>query len=165
MGNIDIKETKGGHYTLKVQDLGKLCNKENVASFFAKKSSSCEKCTKTCQTTDSIKNHNASNHAEQAACGKCEYTCHNMENLLAHTSSEHGELKSGSILKNSVKSDVSGNKKDEFCLHKAVTELNTQLNGKLTKKENKFAMIMKRIAHLQLQQVDGNSKCDVCEFE
>ena len=89
--NIDIKETKGGHYTLKVQDLGKLCNKENVASFFAKKSSSCEKCAETCQTTDSIKNHNASNHAEQAACDKCEYTCHNMDNLLAHTLSEHGE--------------------------------------------------------------------------
>ena len=48
------------------------------------------------------------------------------------------------------------------CVHEAVTDLITQLNGKLTKKEKS---IVKQIANMQIQQVDGKNKFDVCEVE
>ena len=52
------------------------------------------------------------------------------------------------------------------CVHEAVvTDLNAQLNGKLTKKEKNIVIILKQIANMQIQKVDGKNKCDVSEVE
>ena len=52
---------------------------------------------------------------------------------------------------------------NESSVHEAVTD--TQLNGKLTKKEKSIVLILKQIANMQIQQVDGMNKFDVCEVE
>ena len=133
---IEIRETRGGHYTLRVKDLGKLC--KDVSSIKTEKSSACYKCDDNSKSKDSLKGHIRCEHAKQTF---------------------------GSILNNPVKSMPSSQKKDGLCVHKVLTDLNTQLNGKLTKNEESFVLIMKKIARLQIQQLDGMNNCDVCEIE
>ena len=128
---LDMKETRGGHYTVKVQDLGKLC-KIATATFFL---SSCDKCGKTFE---------------------------NVEVLGNHKQDVHSNNQTESILKNSAE-NANDLKQENNCIHKIIEDLNTQLNGKLSKMDQNIFQIMKRMA--KIQQVDSNINCDICAKE
>ena len=52
---LELKETKGGHYTLKVNDLGKLCGIA-ASSYFAKGDFKCDKCGKVFENSQVLLN-------------------------------------------------------------------------------------------------------------
>ena len=129
---LEMKETKGGHYTVKVQDLSKLCSIA-TESFLTRLHSSCNECGKGFENADLLDSHKERVHT--------------------------GDIKE-SILKNSIVKEDDFNEENN-CIHKVIEDLNTQLNGKLSSKDKIFMKIMKRMA--QIQQVDSNFKCDMCE--
>ena len=129
---LELKETRGGHYTLKVQDLGKLCGIA-TSSYFAKGDFKCDKCAKV---------------FENSAC------------LVEHKRCSHVNSTLKSTLKNHIQKKETFDK-EKNCVHNVINDLNTQLNGKLSKKEKCFVQIMKRMAEIQLEE--SNLKCDMCE--
>ena len=137
LGDIELvmKETSGGHYTLKVEELSKLGNNPDSSSYCTKKVIQCEECAKVFECADS---------------------------LSAHKQCANGDNNKGSILKNQAQS-VDAFDKEENCLHKVLSDLNTQLNGKLSRNEKRFVQIMKQFA--QIQQVENKIKCEMCENE
>ena len=65
-----------------------------------------------------------------------------------------------SILKNPIVK-LKAFDKENNCIHKVINDLNTQLNGNLSKKDEGFIKIMKRMA--QIQQEETSIKCNMCE--
>ena len=117
---IEMKETKGGHYTVKVQDLGKLCSIIPVSYF----------------------------NKELYECEKCEKGFENSIDLSEHKQRLHENLTRKSILKNPIKNgEILETNKN--CVHNVINDLNTQLNGKLSSKDKCFLQIMKRMAQTQ----------------
>ena len=52
---IKLKETPGGHYTLKVADIGQLCGKSNeYLNFCVKKYLTCDVCRKTFESSETL---------------------------------------------------------------------------------------------------------------
>ena len=65
---IKLTETEGGHYTLKITDLGKLWDKTSTGSSFVSKASSyfeCDECGNSQKTMESLKEHKQRRHEEE----------------------------------------------------------------------------------------------------
>ena len=129
---MEMKETVGGHYTLNVQDLSKLCASVDASSYCNKKVFNCRECAKTFESEVTLMDHRRSMHEQNIP---------------------------GSILKNPQNSNHSD--RENHCLHKIISDLNTQLNSNLVKKEKSFVHILKQVA--QIQQVENKQKCDLCK--
>ena len=162
---IELEETIGGHYTIKVADLAKLCGKTQEFSNYCvskKKGADCENCGKVFETDEKLQNHTLKMHESQFKCKVCEKRFFNKDSYKYHINEAqctHGLKVMRPMLKNreAKKDDM----EEEMDFDQIVTALNTQLNGSASRREKKLIRLVKQIA------VVGNGKpchvCDECE--
>ena len=90
---IQMKETTGGHYTVKVSDLGKVCATVKSSVFCSESSEQygCGKCGKKFRTQHSLKEHMQREHRASIpkTCKKCEKDFCSGHNLKIHMQREH----------------------------------------------------------------------------
>ena len=118
---IELKETRGGHYTVKVSDLGKLCR-------FSSENDECDACEK-----ESLHDRkNVSFHEE---------TTHGNSSILKGVQRSEKQRVHEEIVK-----DIEG----DLSMEKVITDLNTFMNkGKPTTRDKELVKIMKKIARLK----------------
>ena len=137
---IPMKETTGGHFIVKITDLGKLCDKFNEISIFcAMKEHKCNKCDEIFDSRRVLENH-----------------------LITKHGAKDSHCKSGNsrpALKNKQINSIVQNKS---CLHEVETDLNTLQNGARSKREHRMIQVMKKFA-LQVKQEGLDFECDVCD--
>ena len=115
---IEMKETQGGHYTVKVKDLGKACEMLGDSSVL-------------CATTS----------LEKCECEECGESFTSKGALKQHTETTHeNEL---DVMKNKLKKSILKNMKQEtievqVSLDHVLTDLNTLFNGSKSKSEKKL---------------------------
>ena len=165
LNNVEIKlrETRGGHYIIKVGDLGKLnvradsetFKRSRVKEAFHQDSDQCDVCDNLSMENDALQTHKETVHVANNHCNKCGYSMKNSSDLKRHKETVHGvsegasntkERKLKSALKNNTCSKVNhrSNTSD-----KVDTDLNTLINGKPSKRELKMINIMKELSYLK----------------
>lgn len=155
---IKLKETYGGHYTLKIRDLAKLCE---TSTFFLSKCFNCDQCGNSFPSTESLRDHKDEKHerkkCEAKECDKCAKTFFDRDCFKHHMRDQTCEMpvKIKSGLKNTIKAVEYENNYE-----KIITELNTLLNGSGTKTEKRMMLAMKNLTQLQQGQT-----CDKCGKE
>ena len=162
---IELEETIGGHYTIKVADLAKLCGKSHEFSNYCvskKKGADCENCGKVFETDEKLQNHTLKMHESQFKCKVCKKRFFNKDSYKYHINeaqSTYGLKVMKPMLKNreAKKDDMV----EEMDFDQIVTALNTQLNWSTSRREKKLIRLVKQIA------VAGHGKpchiCDICE--
>ena len=163
---IKMTETKGGHYTIQVSDLGKLGVRSASKSLQRKPketfpaSYQCDVCDKCFWEDDALREHRKTLHVANNHCYSCGYSMKNKSDLKKHKETLHGlsqgtlkETKLKSALKN--RSTGSDTVNTSNCSEKVVTDLNTLINGKPSKKESKIINILKELSYLK--------HCSECE--
>ena len=137
---IPMKETTGGHFIVKITDLGKLCDKFNdISTFCAMKEHKCNKCDEIFDSRRVLENHLITKHGAKDSHCKSGY--------------------SRPALKNKQINSIVQNKS---CLHEVETDLNTLQNGARSKREHRMIQVMKKFA-LQVKQEGLDFECDVCD--
>ena len=139
---IEMRETNGGHYTIKVSDLGKLSDGSADIDIVSE-NFQCEVCKNVLKNRKSLNLHIQSKHENH---GKSD-----LAEMRKMKSALKGQSKSSNDYENIIK-DIEG----ENCIDKVVTDLNTLMNSSTSKTEKKLIMITKKLAQIQ-------QKCDKCE--
>ena len=152
---IKMKETKGGHYTIKVKDLGKLCGAVPDRTNYCTENE-CDKCKSVLHAKDDLDEHMPGTHSPKFECDQCDNKFHDKQCLHDHKEYE-GPLKQKSILKNPKVLKKTLQEKDSLNL--IVTDLNTQLNGSKSKRERQLIMTVKDLVQLN----EHKETCDQCE--
>jgi hypothetical protein len=117
---MKLHETSGGHYTIKLSDLSKLCATVEESVFWTKQDGHrCEKCGKILETLENLKKHTVKKH----------------ESIVSSA------LKTGLNSKQGVEENVFETR--------IMTDLNTQLNGSPSEKERKLILTMKDLLKMQ----------------
>ena len=165
---IKMRETKGGHYTIEVSDLGKLGVKSASMSPRTKPEQTfparyqCDVCDKCFWEDDALRDHRKTLHGADNHCYSCGYSMKNMSDLKKHKETLHGlpqgtlnkeETKLRSVLKKRSKGSDIVNTSN--CSEKVVTDLNTLINSKPSKKESTIISILKELSYLK--------HCSECE--
>ena len=125
---IKLTETAGGHYTLKVKDLGKMCERFDDSSAFCASTVSvlinCDNCDQMFSTDKSMKSHMQTTHKAPNEF---------MKPLRP-------------ILRNPLKAKSFEN---EVSFDILMNDLNTLYNGSKTRKEQKLISTVKKLAQIQ----------------
>ena len=123
---IPLKETKGGHYVLKVSNLAKLCKKSHEKVAFVLKKDKCEECDECFEISHDVKKHIVSMQGGKTNVAK-------------------------PALK---KCQKDGKKEHRKCLHEIITDLNSHHNGSKSDREKKLIEIVKDLAQLQQEKIE-----------
>lgn len=162
---IELEETIGGHYTIKVADLAKLCGKTHEFSSYCvskKKGADCETRGKVFNTEEKQQKHTLEMHESQFKCKVCEKRFFNKDSYKYHieeTQCTYGIKVMKPMLKNGKarKDDML----EEMDIDHIVTALNTQMNGSTSGREKELIRLVKQIAMV------GHGKsyhaCDECD--
>ena len=136
LGNVEIplKETKGGHYVLKVTNLAKLCQKSHDEVAFVLKRDKCEECDESFETFHSVEEHMDNVHGRKTNVAK-------------------------PILKKRKKD---GKKEQRKCLNEIITALNSHHNGSKSDREKKLIEIVKDLAQMQKEEIECKLYCKLC---
>ena len=116
---MELHETPGGHYTIRLSDLGKLCATAETSIL----------CTE---------------QASALRCGNCGETFINTDSLKEHMQIYHRKT-----AKSALKNPLKGKTTAEVSENGIMTDLNTQLNRSNSKREKKLISTMKDILQLQ----------------
>ena len=147
---IDLKETTGGHFVMKVSDLSKLTGLYP-----------CEDCERTFHNIKDLKSHFERVHYKQMdnGCNMCQDTYYGKNVLQCHVDGAHDkEKRILSALKHpSMKKETTG------CIMKVITDLNTQYNGASSDKERKLIKAIKTVA--QCTKDEFKHQCEICGFD
>ena len=154
---IKLRETRGGHYTIKVGDLGKLNVSTPSRRRLYQTSDCCEVCDNVTMEDEALRKHKEIDHGSNNHCYECGYSMRSSSDLKKHKETIHGpkERKLKSALKNRSTSNEVENRSNHS--DKVVTDLNTLINGKPSKRELKMINIMKEISYLK--------HCSECETD
>ena len=165
---IKLTETEGGHYTLKITDLGKLWDKTSTGSSFVSKASSyfeCDECGNSQKTMESLKEHKQRRHEEEKAlkskCETCGNTFYDVDCFKYHKRETHCTVEvrhMKPILKKAkVFKDIS---EEENNVNIIVTDVNTQLNASSSKSDKKILLSIKKLALLKDEFRDKSGSCE-----
>ena len=149
---IRMKETRGGHYTLKVGDLGKLCEKsQDVDVRNSSKYSRCKLCGNIFKESGGLKKNMERNHKSQDF-GETLVVNDNLRSILKKTKISAHKEKEADILK-----DIEG----ENSVEKVIKDCNTLLNGSSSDREKKVILAIKNLAKLsQEKKTVTGGNCD-----
>ena len=155
---LDLRETSGGHYNIKVSDLGRLCVSPSRDAFLCKRGSQilCDECDKTFENEKSLENHMHAQHGIIIP-RKDDEVC---ENKLKNKTLK-GNTRKSAFRKKQPQNKQCSEQKHNTCLHSITTELNTLLNGAKEGQERKLVLAMKNI--LIFNEHGKNNGCDQCE--
>ena len=133
---IELKETAGGHYIMKVSDLGKFC--ENFSKNEEKNSFPCDVCSNAFQSVATLKHHKEVKHRHQQITFECRTS-------LPYRSSPDSESRKPALKKPVDKDDhenstknILADLKGENSYKQIETDINTLINGKLSKKDQRM---------------------------
>ena len=135
LGDVEIplKETKGGHYVLKVTNLGKLCQKIERDVLLVLKEHKCDQCDDSFDRKRDLSHHT----------------------IMMHSSKGYEKP----ALKKSIKD---GKRVVKKCPHEILTDLNTFYNGSKSSREEKLVQIMMSLVQVQNKSAECVS-CDDTE--
>ena len=162
---IELEETIGGHYTIKVADLAKLCGKTHEFSSYCvskKKGADCENCGKVFETDGRLQIHTLEMHESQFKCKVCKKRFFNKDSFKYHINEAqctYGMKVMKPMLKNGK--EKKDDMMEEMDLDQIVTALNTQLNGSTSRREKKLIRLVKQIAVVSHGKSDH--ACDECD--
>ena len=143
---IPLKETTGGHYIVKVTDLGKLCEKfKKKTTFCATTVHNCKECNQQFESNSDYENHRLYNHREN----KSGYNKSAMKIRQKDGNTSSEIFQRDGIVPNKT------------CLHKVETDLNTIQNGSKSRNEKRLILIVKQLAH-QVKKEDSDVDCELC---
>ena len=141
-----MKETIGGHYIVKVTDLGKLCEKfKKKTTFCATTVHKCKECNQQFESNSDYENHRLYNHRENKSG-------YNKSAMMIRQ-------KDGNTSSEIFQRD--GIVPNKTCLHKVETDLNTIQNGSKSRNEKRLILIVKQLAH-QVKKEDSDVDCELC---
>ena len=136
---IGMKETPGGHYIVKVKDLGKVCEMLNDKTAFCAttgmRAFQCEECGKTFANNEEVIQHVKTTHELHILESKP------MKSILKHVKEEHDD--------------------HEVTLDNVLTDLNTLINGSKSKREKKLINTMKKLT--KIQKHESKISSDICK--
>ena len=145
---IVMRETSGGHFAIKVEDLGKLCE-----NFSTQEENDCDDCGKSFEMKDYLIDHRAAAHEDRcyddATVDYCGKGFKETYSLQYHTSA----------LKN-AESKVKHTQ--ENCVGKVITDLNTLINGSKLKRDRKMIETMKSVLEICELKKQDPCMCDKC---
>ena len=145
---IDLRGTKGGHYTIKVSDLGQLSDVSGNIELASDTSFTCEMCDKNFKDDNSLNVHKKHKHT------KPDIGCQPKE-IRSALKKVFTNAKENDIA--NIKKDVEGDNSRE----KVITDLNTLLNtGSPSKREKKLIQITKNLVQLNCDKCEQNFKTE-----
>ena len=166
---IPLQETVGGHYTVKVSSLAKLCptQKSDVYSCARKVGQKfpCYICEKEFQSRKDLTHHMVTVHGDETCngCTVCDKNFNIQSKFANHERTDHDD---NVLLKTALKDNVKTHDKQvqKLSVDKVLTDFNTLMNGARTERDRLIVQTMKN-TFLINSKCSGMRPCNNCDLE